>query len=280
MKINKFLLISLFISLIFIFPTLIIVKAKQLEEGTVPGADSFGIDDNVGIEESGKLLNIVAGTVKWVYTIFFIVAVIFILFAAFNYLSGGENTEKLKTAHNQIIYAAIAIAVALLAVGISTIIQRFIEEEAGSFINKSYAAAVSPGEIPNADALDITQKPPFEDPQGIIDVIRGVARWIYIIFFIIAVMFILFAAFNYLSGGEDAEKAKTAHNQIKYAAIAIAVALLAVGLEIIVRNFLESKNGYGGDGGGGYYETMRWRWFPFGGDQTPPPPERMPRTIE
>jgi heme/copper-type cytochrome/quinol oxidase subunit 2 len=279
MNANKFLLVLSFSCLIFAFPTLIIVKSQDLKEGVVPGVGSFGITDRVNIERPGQLLNIIAGTVKWVYTVFFIVAVIFILFAAFNYLSGGDNPEKLKTAHNQIIYAAIAIAVALLAVGASAIVQRFIEEEASGIINKSYAAAVSPGEIPGADALEI-QESPIEEPQGIVDAIRGVAKWIYIIFFIIAIMFILFAAFNYLSGGGDAEKAKTAHNQIKYAVIAIAVALLAVGLEIIVKNFLQSGggNGYGGDG---YYKTYdSWRWLPFGGDQTPPPPERMPRTLQ
>jgi len=75
---------------------------------------------------------------------------------------------------------------------------------------------------------------------GLVDVLRGVVRWIYIIFFVIAVMFILFAAFNYLTAGGDAEKVTTAKNQIIYAAIAIVVALLAVGFEVIIRNFLSS----------------------------------------
>ena len=75
---------------------------------------------------------------------------------------------------------------------------------------------------------------------GLIDVLRGVVRWIYIIFFVVAVMFILFAAFNYLTAGGDAEKITTAKNQLIYAAIAIVVALLAVGFEVIIRNFLSS----------------------------------------
>jgi fumarate reductase subunit D len=129
MSVNKFLLISAFICLILTTPT-IIVKAQELKEGVVPGVGSFGIDEPVGVEEPGQLLNILAGTVKWVYTVFFIVAVIFILFAAFNYLSGGDNPEKLKTARNQIIYAVIAIAVALLAVGASAIVREFLKNGA------------------------------------------------------------------------------------------------------------------------------------------------------
>ncbi len=75
---------------------------------------------------------------------------------------------------------------------------------------------------------------------GLIDVIRAVVRWVYIIFFVLAVLFILFAAFSYLTAGGDAEKVDKAKSQIIYAAVAIAVALLAVGFEVIIRNFLSS----------------------------------------
>ena len=74
--------------------------------------------------------------------------------------------------------------------------------------------------------------------SGLVDIIRGVVRWIYIIFFIIAVLFIIFAAFTYLTSAGDPEKVGTAKSQLIYAAIAIAVALLAVGFQAIVSNFL------------------------------------------
>ncbi|MEK7114473.1 MAG: hypothetical protein AAB698_00455 [Patescibacteria group bacterium] len=73
---------------------------------------------------------------------------------------------------------------------------------------------------------------------GIVDVIRQVVRWVYIIFFIIAVLLIIFAAFTYLTAGGDPEKVAEAKNRLIYAAVAIAVAFLAVGFEVIVRNFL------------------------------------------
>jgi hypothetical protein len=75
---------------------------------------------------------------------------------------------------------------------------------------------------------------------GLVDVLRNVVRWIYILFFIIAVMFILFAAFSYLTAGGDPEQVSKAKSRIIYAAIAIAVALLAVGFEVIIRNFLQA----------------------------------------
>ena len=73
---------------------------------------------------------------------------------------------------------------------------------------------------------------------GLVDVIRNAARWIYILFFIIAVVFIIFAAFTYLTAAGDEEKVKKAKNMIIYAAIAIVVALLAVAFETIIANFL------------------------------------------
>lgn len=73
---------------------------------------------------------------------------------------------------------------------------------------------------------------------GVVGVLQNVVRWIYIIFFIIAVLFILFAAFAYLTAGGEAEKVTTAKNQLIYAVVAIVVALLAVGFETIIRNFL------------------------------------------
>jgi len=76
--------------------------------------------------------------------------------------------------------------------------------------------------------------------SGLVDILRGVVRWIYILFFIIAVLFIIFAAFTYLTSGGDPEKVGNAKNQLIYAAVAIAVALLALGFQSIVSNFLAS----------------------------------------
>ncbi len=74
--------------------------------------------------------------------------------------------------------------------------------------------------------------------SGVVDILRGVVRWLYVIFFIIAVLFIIFAAFTYLTAGGDPEKTTKARDQLIYAAVAIAVALLAVGFQSIISNFL------------------------------------------
>jgi len=73
---------------------------------------------------------------------------------------------------------------------------------------------------------------------SIVSLLGQIVKWVYIIFFIIAVLFIILAAFAYLTAGGDEEKVKNAKNRIIYAAVAIVVALLAVGFESIIRNFL------------------------------------------
>jgi len=76
--------------------------------------------------------------------------------------------------------------------------------------------------------------------SGTVDILKNIVRWIYIIFFIIAVMFILFAAFTYLTAQGDPEKVKSAKDQIIYAAVAIIVALLAVSIDTMISTFLST----------------------------------------
>ncbi|MBI4160124.1 hypothetical protein HY504_03075 [Candidatus Wolfebacteria bacterium] len=75
---------------------------------------------------------------------------------------------------------------------------------------------------------------------GLVDRFAAVVRWVYIIFFTVAVLLILFAAFTYLTAAGDEEKIKRARDQLIYAAVAIVVALLAVGFRAIIENFLRT----------------------------------------
>jgi len=106
------------ISLFGLLPLLVMA----IVPGTIPGAQELGVQESP-VKTSQGLIDAIAGIVKWIYTIFFIVAVMFILIAAFNYLTAGGQPEKIKSAHTQLIYAAIAIAIALLAVGATAIIK-------------------------------------------------------------------------------------------------------------------------------------------------------------
>lgn len=77
---------------------------------------------NVGFTFT-QLVKVLNTVVSWIFTVFLIVAVIFVIIAAFSYLTSGGDPEKIKTASKQLVFAAVAIAVALLSVSIRFIVQ-------------------------------------------------------------------------------------------------------------------------------------------------------------
>lgn len=103
--------------------------------------------------------------------------------------------------------------------------------------------AIQEGKVPSAGELGINPSP-VSEPRGFFKIAGDVVKYVYIIFFIIAVLFIIVAAFTYLTKAGQPEEIKKAHTQLVYAVIAIVVALLAVGAEAIIKEFL-------GRGGGG-----------------------------
>ena len=77
---------------------------------------------------------------------------------------------------------------------------------------------------------------------GLVDLLRAIVRWTYIVFFILGIFFILIAAFTYLFARGDEAKVKTARNMLLYAAVAFIVAFLAVGFETIIGTFLTNPS--------------------------------------
>ena len=75
---------------------------------TIPQPRSLSFDD---------VYNILDTVAFYMLAVFLVVAVIYIIIAAFKYLTSGGNPEKVQEATTSLIYSAIAIAVALLAWG-------------------------------------------------------------------------------------------------------------------------------------------------------------------
>ncbi len=113
----------------------------------------------------------------------------------------------------------IGLMVAVLALGIGT-----------------SAFAVNPGDIPGPIVNTVGPT----SISGWVDVLITIVRWIYTIIFIVAVLFILLAAFNFITSKGDAVKTGTAKKQLLYAVVGIAVALLAYGVVTLVRTSLQS----------------------------------------
>ena len=74
----------------------------------------------------GDVINILERLLSWIYTLFFIIAAIMIVWAGFSYLTAGGDEEKVSKAHRQFIYAIVAIAVAIVAVSVRFVVQNLI----------------------------------------------------------------------------------------------------------------------------------------------------------
>ena len=88
---------------------------------------------------------------------------------------------------------------------------------------------------------------PTSVPQGNIRSIQGVLNdvcvvfdWMFYFLVALAVVFIIVAAFKYLTAAGDPEKVRGAGQTLLYAAIAVGVALLARAIPLIVASFLNA----------------------------------------
>ena len=77
--------------------------------------------------------------------------------------------------------------------------------------------------------------------SGVLGLFCAVFGWFFYGLIILAVIFILVAAFRYLTAGGDPENIKKAGSVLMYAAVAIAVALLAKAIPMVIGSFLGSS---------------------------------------
>jgi len=90
-----------------------------------------------------------------------------------------------------------------------------------------------------ADQFTYREPPtPVTSMYDVVGLLRTLVGWAFTLLMILAIFFIFLAAWNYLSSQGDENKIKTAGNQLIYAIIAIGVALLARGIEFIVRSLV------------------------------------------
>jgi uncharacterized membrane protein len=91
------------------------------------------------------------------------------------------------------------------------------------------SAAGSGGTVPTTGITSL---------QSILDELCVVFAWMFYFLIVVAVIFVIVAAFKYLTAGGDPEKVKSAGATLLYAAVAIGVALLAKAIPLIISNFL------------------------------------------
>ncbi len=87
----------------------------------------------------------------WFWGIILALAVVFIVYAAFLFLTSGGDEEKVKKAKDYIIYAVVALAVAILATGIVYLTQVFL----GTTAPQSAGPCRTSADCPSSQYCDV-----------------------------------------------------------------------------------------------------------------------------
>jgi hypothetical protein len=74
--------------------------------------------------------------------------------------------------------------------------------------------------------------------QSVLQMLCTVFAWAFYFLIVLAVIFIIIAAFKYLTAAGDPEKVKSAGTMLIYTAVAIVVALLARAIPLVIGSFL------------------------------------------
>ena len=108
---------------------------------------------------------------------------------------------------------------------------------AAIFINLFFAASAYAAPLPGVDTTNIN--------AFITAVLCQVAVYMFYILMALAVVFVLVAAYRYLTSSGEEEKVRQATRTITYAAVAIAVSLVAKGFPLIIITIFPNVTGIG-----------------------------------
>ncbi|MDP2704329.1 MAG: TrbC/VirB2 family protein [bacterium] len=86
-----------------------------------------GLDNSSNVDSIEDVQTILERIVNWAQYFFYIIATLFIILAAFSYLTASGDETKIKNAKNKILYALVAIAIAVVAGGVVDLVKGFVK---------------------------------------------------------------------------------------------------------------------------------------------------------
>lgn len=109
----------------------------SLSFGLVAHAATTGVNQLPGqsITQVSQLTAVICSFLAYFFWIVLVVSVIMVLYAAFTYVTAGEDTEKTSKARRTLTYAAVGIAVALLATALPDIVGSIFPSNPGASLN-------------------------------------------------------------------------------------------------------------------------------------------------
>ena len=84
----------------------------------------------------------------------------------------------------------------------------------------------------------LAQGQPYGSVPAVLNLICSVVNVLFTILIVVAIVYIILAAFKYLTASGDPEKIKVANFQLLYAAIAVGIGFLAKAIPLVMGNFL------------------------------------------
>ena len=115
-RINIFIIIFIFIAGAFIAHGVLAVEG-------IPAGFSPLRDD---IQKGEQLVDTVEGVIQWIFVAFLLAAIVFVILAAFQFLSGGGDPQQIVQARQKLIWAAVAVIVATLSRAIPTVVNNIV----------------------------------------------------------------------------------------------------------------------------------------------------------
>ena len=79
-----------------------------------------------GPQKGSELLAVLNALIDWLFVLLLITATIFIILAAFQFITGGGDATKVSEARQKLLYAIIAVVVAAFAKGIPVVIKAIV----------------------------------------------------------------------------------------------------------------------------------------------------------
>lgn len=92
---------------------------------------------------------------------------------------------------------------------------------------------------------------PITTKQQVIDFFNNTAETVQKIFWAVAIIAIFYSGFLYATAGGNEQRVDKAKKSLLYGVIAVAIGVMAFGIEPLVRSFLGGAGGGGAGGAGG-----------------------------
>ena len=94
--------------------------------------------------------------------------------------------------------------------------------------------------------VGLAQTSPVEVPTiGPLDALKNIRNWLFTFLLIVAVIFFILAAYDFVTAGGNTEKVESARQKVIYGVIGLIVAIMAYGLvDFVLKNIGSTGAGY------------------------------------